>query len=301
MLWNKLYIQYMHSEYGGTLKLLEVKNLCKDYGSFALRDVSFTLPRGYIMGFIGMNGAGKSTTLKSILNIVRPDSGSVHIFGKDMATDELEIKQKVSFTLGAFDYYPNAALCKIADVYRKFYREWSGDAYRGYLDTFGLDEKKKVRELSAGMKVKFALALALSHNAELFLFDEPTSGLDPIARNELLDIFQSIVEDGQKSILFSTHITSDLDKCADYIVFIREGNIIAESTKDDLIANHALLAGRKADLTEDLKARLISYKAHGLGFTGLIRRADLRPGDAPEISAPNLEDIMVYYNREERK
>ncbi len=291
----------MHSKYGGTFKLLEVRNLCKDYGSFALRDVSFTLPRGYIMGFIGMNGAGKSTTLKSILNIVRPDSGSVRIFGKDMATDELEIKQKVSFTLGAFDYYPNAALWKIADVYRNFYREWSAEAYRGYLGTFGLDEKKKVRELSAGMKVKFALALALSHNAELFLFDEPTSGLDPIARDELLDIFQSIVEDGEKSILFSTHITSDLDKCADYIVFIRDGKIIAESTKDDLIANHALLAGRKADLTDDLKSRFISFKQHGLGFTGLIRRADLRPGDAPEVAVPNLEDIMVYYNREERK
>ena len=281
--------------------MLEVRNLCKDYGTFALQDVSFTLPKGYIMGFIGANGAGKSTTLKCILNIVRPDSGSVRIFGRDMAADELTIKQRVSFTLGAFDYYPNAPLYRIAEVCRRFYSDWDEAAFRNRLNGFGLDPEKKAGQLSAGMKVKFALSLALSHRAELFLFDEPTSGLDPLARDELLDLFREIVEDGDKSILFSTHITSDLDKCADYILLIREGRVLLEQTKDDLISGHALISGRKADLTEDLRSRMISAKQHGFGFTGLIRRNALRPGDAVEAAAPNLEDIMVYYNREEER
>lgn len=281
--------------------MLEVNNLCKEYETFAIKNISFHLPSGYIMGFIGANGAGKSTTLKSILHIVRPSGGKIFFEQSDMDEKELEIKQKIGFTLGAFDYYPAAKLKRIINAYKAFYPQWDDGLCNLYLKRFGLNEHKKVSELSAGMKVKFALTLALSHHATLFIFDEPTSGLDPVARDELLDLFQSIVEDGDKSILFSTHITSDLDKCADYILFIRNGEIIASDTKDDLIADHKLISGKSQDCTDDLKRRMIAYKEHSFGFKGLIRTDKLRSEDMVQSEVPNLEDIMVYYNREDQQ
>lgn len=279
--------------------MLTVDKLNKTYPGFALRDVSFSLPEGYIMGFIGMNGAGKSTTLKAILNIVRPDSGRVEIFGQDIRGNELALKQSVGFSLGSFDYYQKYRLRRVTASYRPFYEQWDQAVYERCVKRFGLDEDKRVCELSQGMKVKYALALALSHRARLFLFDEPTSGLDPLARDDILDIFQELVEDGTRSILFSTHITSDLDKCADFIVFIRNGKIIANATKDDLIAAHALIGGTREALTDSLRGRAVSCKVHAHGFKGLILRADLRPEDRVEVEVPNLEDIMVYYNKEE--
>lgn len=237
--------------------------------------------------------------LKSMMRSTRPDAGTVTMFGLDMAADEMKIKQKVSFTLGAFDYYPHERLRNITAVYKRFYEEWNEAAYKDYSAKFGLDENKRVCELSAGMKVKYALTLALSHNAELFIFDEPTSGLDPIARDELLDIFQQIVEDGQKSILFSTHITSDLDKCADYILFIQNGHMVSFSTKDELIDAHTLISGTNEQLTAELKGRMISYKQNTYGFTGLLRSQAVRPTDGTEQRRPNLEVIMVYYDRQE--
>ncbi len=278
--------------------MLKVTGLCKNYPKFRLNNVSFNLPEGYIMGFVGRNGAGKSTTLKAIMRAVIPDGGQVEIFGKDMALYENEIKNKVSFTLGAFDYYPRERTGKIASVYKNFFPDWKEDLFRRYVKEFDLDTNKRVRELSAGMKVKFALALALSHEAKLFIFDEPTSGLDPIARDELLDIFQGIVQDGDKSIIFSTHITSDLDKCADYVLFIRDGEIIANDTKDRLTDGHALVKGSVDMLTEGLKNRLVSYKTNRYGFTGLIKRENILPDDLFATEKPLLEDIMVYYSKE---
>lgn len=277
--------------------MLKVEGLTKTYPGFGLRDVSFELPDGYIMGFIGMNGAGKSTTLKSILRVTRPDAGKVEIFGLDMAENELEIKQKVGFSLGAFDYYPYKKLKNIAAVYKTFFRSWDDTEYRQCLRRFSLDENKRVNELSAGMKVKFALALALSHGAKLFIFDEPTSGLDPVARDELLELFASLIETGDRSILFSTHITSDLDKCADYITFIKDGRILMCDTKDNIIDAHAIVSGGKDVLKEELLARTVGYKKNSYGFSALIRRDLLTPTDNLETHAPDLEDIAVYYNR----
>ncbi len=277
--------------------MLKIENLRKTYPSFVLKDVSFELPKGYIMGFIGANGAGKSTTLKSILNIVKPDAGKVTIFGKDIVGNETELKRRIGFMYGETSFYPHKTIGAIVRVFKRFFPTWDEAAYRGYLDRFGLDEKKQVTELSSGMKVKFALTLALSHGAELFIFDEPTSGLDPAARAELLDLFRELVLDGERSILFSTHITSDLDKCADFVVFIRDGELVANTTKDDLIAAHAVVSGKPADLTDDLRGRLVGVRKNAYGFTGLIRRADLREGEVPVVEKPNLEDIMIYYDR----
>lgn len=277
--------------------MLEVTNLCKRYDEFALQNVSFVVPEGMIVGFIGQNGAGKTTTLKSIMRTVLPDSGKVVVCGRDMAEYEKQNKQAISFTTGAFDYYPNYTLKKIAKVYSSFYDEWNDEDFLQYCRRFSLNTDKKVRELSAGMKVKFALALAMSHKARLFIFDEPTSGLDPIARDELLDVFRDIVDDGDKSILFSTHITSDLEKCADIILFIAEGKILLEEGKDELLEQHVIVKGSLEQLTDGLKQRLISFKKHQFGFTALMKRADLRPTDNLAEEKPTLDDIMVYYNK----
>lgn len=277
--------------------MLKVANLCKHFDEFCLDNVSFEVPEGMIVGFIGQNGAGKTTTLKCIMRTVQPDSGKVVVFGRDMAETEKESKQLISFTTGAFDYYPNDTLKKIADVYATFYDEWSKTDFDNYCRRFNLVLTKKVRELSAGMKVKFALALAMSHNAKLFIFDEPTSGLDPIARDELLDVFRDIVDDGDKSILFSTHITSDLEKCADIILFIKDGRILLEEGKDELLEEHVIVKGGTEQLTNDLKSRLVAVKTHQFGFTALMRRSDLKATDNLTQEKPTLDDIMVYYNK----
>ena len=280
--------------------MLEVNNLCKNYPSFRLKDVSFSLSPGYIMGFIGKNGAGKTTTLKSLLNLVKPDSGSVRIFGKDMYTSEIEVKQDIGFMLGPLDYYARHKVKLIADVYGRFFHAWDATAFSGYLKRFGIDARKRITELSAGMKVKLGVAMALSHNARLLILDEPTSGLDPVARDDLLDVLREVVSNGERSVLFSTHITSDLDKCADYIIFIRDGDLIASDTKDDLIEKHVLVSGKTAGLTESLKARLIGIKTNAFGWTGLALRERLeREVERLETATPNLEDLMVYYNKEE--
>lgn len=280
--------------------MLKIENLCKKYPSFELKNVSFELPKGYVMGFIGQNGAGKTTTLKALLNIVQPDSGTVTILGENISGHEVELKQRIGFMLGEANYYPRTKVKTIAEVFKRFYTNWDEAAYQSYLKRFNINENKRIIELSTGMRVKLALTFALSHNAELMIFDEPTSGLDPIARDELLDVFHEIVESGERSILFSTQITSDLDKIADYIVFIQNGQIIANATKEDLISGHFVVSGKKDELTKEVKARLISYKANAFGFTGLIKKENIKATDTFMTSLPNLEDIMVYYSRGEK-
>lgn len=215
--------------------LLSVNQLCKTYPGFTLRQVSFSLFSGHIMGMIGKNGAGKSTTLKAILNMVHPDSGTVEMLGKDFYQHEKECKQEIGGVFGGIDFYPLKKLSSITAVTRKFYRNWDQEKYQDYLRQFSLDEQKKFKELSNGMKVKYLLALALSHHAKLLILDEPTSGLDPVSRDELLHIFKRIVADGKRGILFSTHITSDLDRCADDITYIQNGNVLKSADKETFL------------------------------------------------------------------
>jgi ABC-2 type transport system ATP-binding protein len=281
------------------MPLLEVKHLSKRYPRFTLHDVSFTLEEGYIMGFIGVNGAGKTTTLKSLLNMVHPDSGDVTIFGKSMTDHEVAIKQDLGIVLGDKDMYKSYQISKISDVVSRFYAKWDSDAYQYYLDRFDIDPEKKVGELSEGMKTKYFLTLALSHHAQLFIFDEPTSGLDPAAWDELLEIFQEIVEDGRHSILYSTHITSDLEKCADYILYIDHGTIIGSDNKEDFIAGYALVKGNTDQLSERHRSRLIAMKQHPYGFSALIKQDDLPLFDEFTVDSPTMEDIMIYHAKRE--
>ena len=223
------------------MNVLTVKGLCKSYPSFTLKEVSFALPQGTVMGFIGRNGAGKSTTLKSILGLVHPDKGQVTFMEQDVAQNEQYMKENIGVVLGGIDFYAQKKIKTITDVTRRFYPNWEEEKYRHYLSLFGLDETKRVRELSDGMRVKYLIALALSHQAKLLILDEPTSGLDPVSRDELTALFRAIVADGSRSILFSTHITSDLEKCADHITFIKDGEIFYTGAKADFLTEYAHL------------------------------------------------------------
>lgn len=278
--------------------VLDIKNLNKKYEHFQLKDVSFQLEKGYIMGFIGANGAGKTTTIKSILNLIRIDSGEIRTLGKEMVQHEIELKQEIGSAFGGMDFYTRNKIKTLTNVIKKFYRNWDNEAYYNYLKKFNLNEDKKIAELSTGMKVKYSLALALSHGAKLLILDEPTSGLDPVARDNLLDIFQELVEGGEISILFSTHITSDLEKCADYITFIDNGQIINSSEKEEFIDTYRLVNGKEEQL-DLIKDRLIAYKKNSFGFTGLIHTKDLDPSSDLKSTLPNLEEIMIYFSKKE--
>ena len=216
--------------------LLEIKNLRKNYTAFSLKDISFTLERGFIMGFIGPNGAGKSTTIKLILNLIKKDGGEIKIFGKDNIKNEREVKNKIGFVLDESYYYEDVTLLEMKNIVAPFYKEWDDEVFHRHLKNFNLPAEKKIKELSKGMKMKYSLAIALSHHADLLIMDEPTSGLDPLVRSELLDILTELIQDENKGVLFSTHITSDLDKVADYVALIRDGEIVLNDSKDDILS-----------------------------------------------------------------
>ena len=217
------------------MNVMEIRGLCKAYPAFTLKDVSFTVPQGAVMGFIGRNGAGKSTTIKSVLGLVHPDAGQVEILGRSFSGGEKFIKENIGVVLGGIDFYPKKTIATLTDVVRRFYENWDQEKYRHYLQLFAIDESKRVDQLSSGMKVKYLLPLALSHQAELLILDEPTSGLDPVSRDELLQIFSRIVKAGRRSILFSTHITSDLDRCADDITYIQRGRVRLSADKANFL------------------------------------------------------------------
>lgn len=216
------------------MNALEVQGLCKTYPGFRLDNVSFSVAPGSIMGFIGRNGAGKTTTLKSLLHIVHPDAGEIRFFGLDLNAHEREIKQRIGYAGGAVDFYKRKPIRVLADVTRGFYANWDEAAYKRYMEAFSLDENKSPSQLSEGMRVKLSLTLALSHRAELLILDEPTSGLDPVSREELLDAF-TFLRDKGVAILFSTHITSDLEKCADHISYISKGKLLASEGMQDFL------------------------------------------------------------------
>lgn len=220
------------------MTVLEVRNLTKEYPKFRLDGVSFQIESGRIMGLIGRNGAGKTTTLKSILNLIHSSGGEIRYFGMDLTENEAEIKQRIGYAGGAVDYYKRKKIKDIVSVTKCFYPAWDEDAYRKYLSLFELDEEKTPAQLSEGMKVKLNLAIALSHGAELLILDEPTSGLDPVSRDELLEVFKYLAGKGI-AILFSTHITSDLDKCADDITYIRNGKVEATGNMKTFIAEYS--------------------------------------------------------------
>lgn len=272
---------------------IEIKNLTKRYKTFTLDNINLSIPKGYIMGFIGENGAGKTTTIKSMLNIIRRDEGKINILGQDIDLNEIEIKAKIGYVSGDM-FYPKKTVKEVTKYYKRFYKEWDESLYQSYLEQFNLDPNKRIDELSKGMQLKYLITLALSHHAKLLILDEPTSGLDPVARDNLLELFQTIIENEETTIFFSTHITSDLEKCADYVTFIKDGKIMESCSKDDLIEAYRYVSGTEKEL-EVIKERLISYKKNAFGFNGLIKTSDLQKEDTLKVGQPSLDDIMIFY------
>ena len=275
---------------------LSVRGLTKQYPAFTLRDVSFDLIPGAITGFIGRNGAGKTTTLNSLLGFIRPDGGEARFFGLGMKNDAEKIKQRIGFVSAGMTYYTGKKLKTITDVTRSFYPTWDDGAYQKYMEKFALDENKTPAALSNGMKIKYALALALSHGADLMLLDEPTSGLDPVSREELIEIFLSL-RDAGKTILFSTHITSDLDKCADRILFLQKGQLTADMELEQFRGKYAL-AEIQGDMPENVKALAKGVCRVRDGYTALLEAEDAKRAGIP-CRAATLDEIMVHLDKEE--
>jgi len=275
--------------------ILEARGLRKSYGAFMLNDVTFDLPGGYIMGFIGPNGAGKTTTIKLILNIIRGDSGSVNLFGSENA---LVQNEEIGVVMDAPLYVDDWKVGDVESAISPFYKHWDKQIFAEYLKQFGLDTKKKVKELSRGMKIKLQIAAALSHDAKLLILDEPTSGLDPVARDEICDLLRGFVSDENKSVLFSTHITGDLEKTADYITFILNGSIVFTGVKDDLIGKYARVTGGPGDLSREQKSLVIGYREHGTGFEGMVETTDI--GELPKTVLTeeiSLDEIIIFMNK----
>jgi ABC-2 type transport system ATP-binding protein len=279
---------------------LEIRNLAKDYGDFKLDGVSFSLPQGAIMGLIGPNGAGKTTIIKLILNMIRRDGGDIRVFGLDSLRDEMAVKSRIGFVHDTPYFYERLALKTIKATVAPFYRDWDEAAFRRLLREFDLPPRKPLARLSHGMKMKFALALALSHRADLILLDEPTSGLDPVFRRELLGRLSAVIQDEKKSVLFSTHITSDLERTADYITFINEGRVVFSAAKDEVLERWAVVKGGLDLLTHDNRRFFRGVRERAFGFEALTEdatEARRRFGSAAAVDRASLEDIMYYISR----
>lgn len=277
--------------------ILEVTGLKKSYKDFNLSDVSFSLQEDCITGFIGVNGAGKTTTLRAILNLISKQSGTIKFFGKDMHTNEKELKNRIGIVLDDGCFYDELSMAEMKSIIASAYSNWSEQDYKAYMERFNLNPYQKISSLSKGMRMKFALALALSHNADLLIMDEPTSGLDLLIRSQLMEILTDYMKQGGKSVFFSTHITSDLDKIADMLILIDNGKILFEKEKDTLIDNHRLVKGDKKYLNEETRKLFLNMQESSFGFTGLTKQLDLVQKSMSDIlvERPSIEDIMLGY------
>lgn len=281
--------------------LLEIKNLNKKLGNFKIENMSFDLPKGYIMGLIGRNGAGKTTTIKLLLNMLKKESGNIKIFGLDNIEAESKVKENIGIVFDSIFFVTEWNLDDIEKIFSTFYQTWDKEKYYEYLKRFELERKSKVKNLSKGMRMKLMLATALSHDAKLLILDEPTSGLDPVARDELLDILAEYIEDEEKGVIFSTHITSDLEKIADYITFIENGKIYFSGTKDNFMDSFKIIKGGLEQLKEIDNSRIIGIRKHNTGFEGMIRKEDIQEYKNLHIERVTIDDIIIYTDRGDRK
>ena len=276
--------------------MLDITNLCKKYNGFELDHISFHLPKGFIMGLVGKNGAGKSTTIKSIMNML-DFQGEILVNGHDNIQCEKQVKQTVGVVVDQ-PFFPTIFTLEQVEKYAgAFYENWDKDAYYKLLSKFGLLPKKKVSELSRGMGVKLQLAVALSHKAKLLLLDEPTSGLDPVARDELMDIFMEYIQDGENSVLFSTHISADLEKIADYVTVLSSGKLFYTGEKDILMEKYAIIKGNYKNVSGELEQNLIGTRKYGDSFEAMILKDKYTSSDAFQTENAKIDDILIYAER----
>ena len=282
---------------------IDVKNVSKTYPGFQLDNISFTIPEGMIVGLIGENGAGKTTTLKAILNMIEVD-GDIKVFGKDIKKNEKEIKEELGVVLDDSFLSEYLTAKQMNKVMKQFYKTWDEDKYFEYLKEFQLPEDKLVKEFSSGMKMKLKIATALSHHPNALILDEPTSGLDPIIRNEILDIFRKyILEHENRSVLLSSHITTDLEQIADYIIFIHKGKIIFNLPTTDLLENYGIVKCNEQEFQSLEKKDYISYRKDKYSYQVLVSDKDSvkKKYKFAVIDKPSIEDIMLLYVKGESK
>lgn len=277
--------------------VIELHNVNKTFNGFKLKDFSISVKKGYVTGFIGGNGAGKSTTIKLIMNLLQQDSGSISIFGMDYKKHEKEIKQRIGFVFDDNVFYENLNLKDMKKIIQPAYKNWDEAAFQSYINQFELPLNKKIKTFSKGMKMKASLAIALAHHAELIIMDEPTSGLDPIFRRELLNTLHDLMQDGDKTIFFSTHITTDLDRIADYITFIQNGEHVFTKEFYKIEEEYAIVKGTLDLLDRETEQEFIAIRKTNIGFEALTackNRVENLFGDTVILEKPTLEEIMYY-------
>ena len=277
--------------------VVELKNIRKEFKDFTVKNIDLQVKQGFVTGFIGANGAGKSTTIKMMMNLLKPDAGEVKIFGLDYKTHEKAIKERIGFVYDGNVFFEGMNLKDIKRIVAPAYKQWDDTLFYRYIEQFELPLNKSIKTFSKGMQMKASLAIALSHNAELIIMDEPTAGLDPIFRRELLDLLQEIMIDGNRTIFFSTHITTDLDRIADYIAFIQRGELVFNQSIHDVAENYALVKGGLDLLDRDTERAFVHVHRASTGFEALtnnIKAVKNTFGDTVVIERASLEDIMYY-------
>lgn len=272
--------------------MLEVKGLTKLYDGFSLEDINLNLPKGSIMGFIGENGAGKTTTIKLILNLIHRDSGEIRVFGLDNRKFDQQIKADIGVVFDESSFPDSMRVQDIGKVMRKIYPNWDQEVFDNYRTCFSLPQKKDIKEFSRGMKMKLSIVVALSHHAKLLILDEATSGLDPIVRDEILDVLLEFIQDENHSIFLSSHITSDIEKIADYITFIHRGRIVLSESKDELLDRYGILKCKTSDFDSLDKALIKGYRKSQFGVEALVEKNQFRTGYL--IDRASIEDIMLF-------
>ena len=272
---------------------LELKDVGKTFPSFKLNNISLSLPKGYIMGLVGPNGAGKTTTIQLILNMLEKDTGEIFVFGKDNIKNENAIKQEIGVVFDSIFYVDSWTVKDTEKAVSIFYDDWKHDVFIEMVKRFDLPQGKKVSELSRGTQMKLMLACAFSHNAKLLILDEPTSGLDPVIRDEFLEILQDYIKDGERSVLFSTHITEDLEKVADYITLINEGDLVYTGSMEDLLCSYRLIKGKPRELTADLERKIIGIRKTDVSFEGLIGANEAEQLNGFVLDTASINDIII--------
>lgn len=283
-------------------KSLEIKNLCKKYNGFELKNINFELPKGMIMGLIGENGAGKTTTIKAILNIINRDNGEIKIFDLDNIENDKKVKEDIGVVLDDSSLSEYLNPMDINKIMKNIYKNWDDSLYFEYMDKFKLPLNKMSKEYSSGMKMKLKIAMALSHHPKLLILDEPTSGLDPVARDEILDIFQDFIQDEEHAILVSSHITSDLEHIADYITFINEGEIVLTKTRDELLENYGIVKCSEEEFKNIDKRDFVKFKKSRYEYDVLVENKFefVKKYSIQIVDKPTIEDIMLIYIKGEK-
>lgn len=277
--------------------VLELKEVCKDYGDFKLDKVSFTVPEGCICGFIGQNGAGKTTTIQLILDSIRRNGGEITVFGKDMRKEGVALKEDIGVVFDEMGFHDFMTPNDINRMMKNIYNNWDEEVFFEYLKRFSLPRKKKCGAFSRGMQMKLQIAAAMSHNAKLLLMDEPTSGLDPIVRNEILQIFQEYVMEENHTVLLSSHITGDIERIADMVTFIDHGRIVLCGNKDEILEKHGLLKCKKADVDSLDAEDIVSVRSYAYGVEVLVKDRQKCMKKYPHMTVEHstLEEIMIFY------